>query len=204
MNFGFLLFLVSVPGLEPFFWIRAKYVSVWRKPDRYWWFDVWDLSIILRFSPLLCCVHGSSSSPPPPVKHDSWQTRPCLPVTLHPRWPEPDHQPMTWGQCQGQGRCFCWELGGREEVAGAIKIAPVMIIIHCLLFLLSSTLAPTPPVFLSSSCQGPTRHVHQLSPGCSESMGSGGRRLVNSPEAAWRSWQLLQLKRTCKHTYSCC
>lgn len=94
--------------------------------------------------------------------------------------------------------------GGREEVAGAIKMAPLMIIIHCLLFLLSSTLAPTPPAFLSSPCRGPARHVHQLSPGCSESMGSGGRRLVNSPEAAWCSWSLIQTKRTCKHTYSCC
>lgn len=146
------------PVSEPFFWIRVKYDTVWRKPDCCWWFDVWDLSITLRFStPLLCCVHGCSSSPPPPppVKRDSWQTRPCLPVTLHPRWPEPDQQPVKWGQCQGQGRCFCWELGWEGgEVAGAIKMAPLMIIIHCLLFLLSSTLAPTPPAFLSSSCRG--------------------------------------------------
>lgn len=96
-----------------------------------------------------------------------------------------------WGVCRGVG------------VAGAIKMAPVTIIIHCLLFLLSSTHTPTPPALLSSSCQGPARHAHQLSPGCSESMGSGGRRLVNSPEAAQRSWRLLKLKCTCKHSYSC-
>lgn len=97
-----------------------------------------------------------------------------------------------WGVCRGV-----------VGVAGAIKMAPVTIIIHCLLFLLSSTHTPTPPALLSSSCRGPAWHAHQLSPGCSESMGSGGRRLVNSPGAAQRSWRLLKLERTCKHSYSC-
>jgi len=39
---------------------------------------------------------------------------------------------------------------------------------------------------------GATRHAYQLSQGWSESTGSGGRRLVNSPEAAKCSRQLTQ------------
>lgn len=70
-------------------------------------------------------------------------------------------------------------------------MALVIIIIHCLLVLLSSA------CFLSSCFVvpphvGATWHAYQLSLGCSESTGSGGRRLVNSPEAAERSRRLRQ------------
>lgn len=65
-------------------------------------------------------------------------------------------------------------------------MALVIIIIHCLLVLLSSA------CFLSSCFVVPphvraTWHAYQLSLGCSESTGSGGRRLVNSPGAVERS-----------------
>lgn len=71
-------------------------------------------------------------------------------------------------------------------------MALVIIIIHCLLVLLSSGLLPLLLLFCPPHVRA-TRHAYQLSPGWSESTGSGGRRLVNSPEAPKCLHQLIQM-----------
>lgn len=56
----------------------------------------------------------------------------------------------------------------------------VIITIHCVLVLLSSARFLS-SCFVVPSHFGATWHAYQLSLGCSESTGSGGRRLANSP-----------------------
>lgn len=131
---------------------------------------------------LLLCVSLLAS---PPVIPNSWQSRPCLVVTLHrhdPRWPEPDYSSM-WEQIQSQGQ---GQGGGRGGEGGDYRGKQDGPSHHNhSLPAVPSVLAPLPLFMLFCSAHvKATRRVYQLSPGWSESSGSGGRRLVKSPEAA--------------------
>lgn len=113
----------------------------------------WPICLILYYIHL-CSLPLSS----PPVILNSWQARPCLVVTLHPRRPTP-----TWARslvhvgARAKARASAgWGGGGAAE---ASKMALVIIIIHCLLVLLSSASSHSYSFFLSSSCQGHTARV---------------------------------------------
>lgn len=110
-------------------------------------------------------------------------------------WKEPE-------PCRAKAMASAGNWGG---VAEESKMALVMIIIHS--FIACWSFCPLSMLPLLLLCCPPhvraARHAYQLSPGWSESTGSDGRRLVNSPEAAECLHQLIQLKCIYQDTHSC-
>lgn len=180
-----LLSFVSVCSFQDCLSVRCAYLLILFAVFSWFHFlhqlSFWDFSLFL-LSPtvhLSCYIHLSS----PPVIPNSWQARLCLVVTLHPRRPEPVQSSM-WEPGPRPG--FWLGVGGLGQQDGPSHHNHSLPAGPSVLSLLSLLLLFCLPHVTA------TRHAYQLIPGWSESTGSGGRRLVNSPEAAECSHQLMQ------------